>query len=183
MMIWFSAEKITVREGREGVLTCSPGNVLNITFAKYEGRPRFCSRHEVTSIVQRQCQMKQTCTVYAEDKYYVDSCLVASEVLTIRYYCIGMRLILCYFYIICWFTFVSSSFAWDIVSLFPVMFILMKLVFIIWISSCINPHWYLQTLIIILVTLPIMLYLSDCRTVVVHFLYLLPKQNKSIAWT
>ena len=87
---------MTVREGRLGVLACSPGKVLNITFAKYEGRSRLCSRHEVTSIVQRQCQKKRTCTVYAEDEYYEDSCFMANEVLTIRYYCIGIIFILCY---------------------------------------------------------------------------------------
>jgi hypothetical protein len=64
-----------------GVLACSPGKVLNITFAKYEGRSRLCSRHEVTSIVQRQCQKKRTCTVFAEDEYYEDSCFMANEVL------------------------------------------------------------------------------------------------------
>lgn len=63
------------------------GRVINVQYAKYEGRPIYCSKNEVTSIVQTLCQGQTSCTLKATDEVYTDSCAMANEVLTVRYNC------------------------------------------------------------------------------------------------
>ncbi|CAG2215545.1 unnamed protein product [Mytilus edulis] len=66
--------------------------VLDIYFAKYEGRAIYCGRNEVTASVQQQCDGLTRCQVYAKDEIYDDSCAFSNEVLTIRYGCVAPTL-------------------------------------------------------------------------------------------
>lgn len=78
-----------IREGSTRELWCIGDMVLDIYFAKYEGRAIYCGRNEVTASVQQQCDGLARCQVSAKDEIYDDSCAFSNEVLTIRYGCVG----------------------------------------------------------------------------------------------
>ncbi|XP_052067898.1 uncharacterized protein LOC127707427 isoform X1 [Mytilus californianus] len=87
-----NAIRMTVREGSTKELWCNGEMVLDIYFAKYEGRAIYCGRNEVTTSVQQQCNGLTSCQVSAKDEIYDDSCAFSNEVLTIRYGCVDSTL-------------------------------------------------------------------------------------------
>ncbi|XP_063446391.1 uncharacterized protein LOC134725978 [Mytilus trossulus] len=96
MFLWIlktsNAFKMIVREGSTKELWCVGDMVLDIYFAKYEGRAIYCGRNEVTASVQQQCNGLTRCQVSAKDEIYDDSCAFSNEVLTIRYGCVDPTL-------------------------------------------------------------------------------------------
>ncbi|VDI65275.1 Hypothetical predicted protein [Mytilus galloprovincialis] len=96
MFLWIlktsNGLRMIIREGSTRELWCIGDMVLDIYFAKYEGRAIYCGRNEVTASVQQQCDGLTRCQVSAKDEIYDDSCAFSNEVLTIRYGCVAPTL-------------------------------------------------------------------------------------------